>query len=161
MGHGVRRRMVLGPRACGAEPEIGEVTVRRYRCSRCKAVSTVMPQGMAPRLRYRLGAIVGAIGLWCQGLSSAAVRGRISPFSVVGEEARRGWRSLGRWTRQLAVCVGLSVGRGAHRYAGVVLQRLASKVPFGCGELAVDAVAGAAFIDVRRLCARHSEAPTM
>jgi hypothetical protein len=124
-------------------------------------VSTVVPRGLLPRLRYRLGAIVGALGLWWQGSSSAEVRGRISPFSVVGEEARRGWRSLGRWTRQLAGCVGVSIERGAHRYVGVVLQRLASHAPFGTGDLGKDAAAGAAFVDVRRLCAGGPEAPTM
>lgn len=153
--------MWLGPAALGAAPEVGEITVRRYLCSRCEAVLTVVPRGLQPRLRYRLGAIVGAVGLWWRGSSAAEVRKQSSPFPRVGEEARRGWRSLRRWTGQLARWVGLRLDRGAHVYAGVVLQRLASRALSSSGDLVVDAVAGVMLVDGHRLWPTGSEAPTM
>lgn len=161
MGHGVRKRMMLGPHEPGAEPEVSEVTTRRYRCTACGAVITVLPRGMLPRLRYGLSAMVIAIGLWWLGHSAAEIRRLVSPFKVVGDEARRGWHSLRRWVQQLAQWLELRIDRRAHQQTGAILQKLASGALFSSGDLARDAAAGAALVDVPRLCAGHSEAPTM
>ena len=161
MGHGVRKRMMLGPPELGSEPEVGVVTTRRYRCTACGAVITVLPRGLLPRLRYGLGAIVLAIGLWWLGHRATEVRRRVSPFKVVGDEARRGWHSLRRWAHQLAQWVGLRTNRRVYPHLGTVLQRLASAALLSSGDLVRDAVAAAAFLDVPRLCADHPETPTM
>lgn len=101
-GHGMRVRMQLGPSVLDARPEVGEVIARRYRCRDCGAVSVVIPRGVFPCLRYSVVAVVLALGLWTDvGLSAAAVRWRVSPFAVVGHDARRGWRSLRRWARSV------------------------------------------------------------
>jgi len=142
-------------------PEVGEVTGRRYRCRACGAVVMVVPRGVAPRLRYRLGAVVGALGLWCHGHSAAEVRRRVSPFRVVGEEARRGWRSLRRWTRRLAAGLGQSIVGRARDHVEAVLQRLAAASAMSTGVLLVDALAGAAQLDAHRLCVAGGEAPTI
>lgn len=90
--------MRLGPEVLGERSVVGEITVRRYRCLRCRAVVVVCPRGVLPRLRY--GAVAIALALWSiEGLAACAVRSRISPFGVVGEDARRGWGSLRRWAR--------------------------------------------------------------
>lgn len=92
--------MRLGPEELGGRSVVGEVTVRRYRCLRCRAVVVVCPRGVLPRLRYGAVAIALALALWSvEGLAAHAVRSRISPFGVVGEDARRDWGSLRRWAR--------------------------------------------------------------
>ena len=72
-------------------PRAGRRRSRRSRCGRylcrgCGAVVTVLPCGVAPRLRYRLRSIAWALGCWWRGASAAAVRVEVSPFQRVGEE---------------------------------------------------------------------------
>ena len=136
------------------------VTVRRFLCRSCGAVVTVVPRGMAPRLRYRLAAIAWALGQWWEGESAAAVRRVVSPFRCVGEEARRGWRSLRRWVRRLGEAVGLDDVGAPHRRLERLLQQLAARARDGCGELVRDAVAGVVFVDVHRVRRGGPEVPT-
>ena len=139
---------------------MGEVTVRRYRCRGCGAVVTVVPRGVAPRLRYRLRAVVWALGRWWQGGSAAAVRREVSPFAHVGQEARRGWRSLRRWVEMLGRALGLDAfGPPQSRVEGV-LQRLAARALEASGELVGNAVEGVTLIDVHRLRRGGPEVPT-
>lgn len=160
IGHGVRRRLQLGPAGVGEVPEVAEVVVRRYLCRSCGAVVTVVPRGVAPRLRYRLCAVAWALGRWWQGDSAAAVRGEVSPFAHVGEEARRGWRSLRRWVEMLGGALGLDApGPPRGRVEGV-LQQLAGRALEASGELVADAVEGVVLVDVHRLCRGGPEVPT-
>lgn len=92
--------MRLGPEELGGRSVVGEITLRRYRCQRCSAVVMVCPRGVLPRLRYGAVAIALALALWSvEEVPASAVRSRVSPFGVVGHDARRGWRSLRRWAR--------------------------------------------------------------
>ena len=92
--------MRLGPEGPGDGSFVGEIAVRRYRCLRCSAVIMVVPRGVKRRLRYGAFAIALALALWAaEGYAAREVRGCVSPFRVVGEDAARDWHSLRRWAR--------------------------------------------------------------
>jgi hypothetical protein len=152
--------LLLGPADAGENAQVVVVRVRRYLCRRCGAAITVVPRGMAPRLRYGLRAIAWALGRWCQGASSAEVRREVSPFVHVGEDARRGWRSLRRWARRLADAVGVGDLVAPHRQLEPVLQRLAARALTATGDLVRDAVEGIRAGDVQPVCRGGEEAPT-
>ena len=100
VGHGLRERNVLGPRALDDASEIRSVGVRRYRCRRCDAIATVVPRGVVRRHAYGAVAIVLALGKWAvEERPAREVRGEVSPFGIVGATAAIGWASLGRWSR--------------------------------------------------------------
>lgn len=121
---------------------MGAVTARRYRCTRCTAITMVVPRGVLPRLRYGAVAIVLALALWSvEGRPAAEVRSRVSPFGVVGHDARRGWRSLRRWARGSPWGEAFATGTARERATRVV-QRLAGHA-VGTGSLTELACAGA------------------
>lgn len=135
--------MRLGPEQRGERSVVGEVTARRYRCLCCSAVVVVVPRGVLPRLRYGAVAIALALGLWStEGLPAATVRARVSPFVVVGHEAQRGWRSLGRWARGSPWPVDLPDDAAPRQRAGLLVQWLAGHA-LGPGSLSAQACAGA------------------
>ena len=137
--------MRLGAEELGGRSVVGEITLRRYRCRRCSAVVVVCPHGVLPRLRYGAVAIALALALWSvEGLAAAEVRSRVSPFGVVGHDARRGWRSLRRWARGSpwpGTAKGIASGT-AKEIAARTVQRLAGHAT-GTGSLSALACAGA------------------
>ena len=79
------------------------IVVRRYRCTRCRAVTVVVPQELRARRLYSAAAIGLALALWgLVGVTSAEVRRRVSPIPGVGPTAAMGWASLRRWARAVA-----------------------------------------------------------
>ena len=98
----MRRRQVRGPLEANGQPTTLEVDVRRYRCSTCGAVVTVLPRGLVPRRHFSSAAIGQALlryGLMQQ--SQRAVRQHTSPWRVVGDAAVTGWITLRRWLAAL------------------------------------------------------------
>lgn len=87
----------------GDEPGEVEIGVRRFRCLSCRAVVSVGPP---EALRYRLFSVVAiawALALFgIERRSSRAVRGRISPWRVIGATAAGSWQTLRRWLRSAA-----------------------------------------------------------
>lgn len=101
------------------------------------------PRGVLPRLRYGAVAVALALALWSiEDVSASAVRDRVSPFAVVGHEARRGWRSLRRWARGSPWPIGDPGTMSARELAAGIVQRLAGHA-FGTGSLTALACAGA------------------
>jgi len=99
-GHGSRERQVLGPSGPDEEPGRVEIQVRRYRCVKCRAVSTVVPQGILARRLYSASAIGLALALWALMRATAAqVRRRVSPAKILGPTAAAAWATLLRWAR--------------------------------------------------------------
>lgn len=139
--------MLLGPTEHGGAPGVGEIEVRRYRCQRCRAVVVVCPRAVRPRYRYGAVGIALALALWTEGVSAREVRERISPFRFVGDDARRGWRSLRRWAGA-ARALWPRLVRWPHgpprQLALELVRRLASLAPIPSGVMTVDACAGAA-----------------
>ncbi len=96
VGHGLRRRQVRGPSRAGAEPEMVELDVRRYRCRSCEHTVTVVPRGVVGRRHYRASAIALACWLWSfGGLSLGHTRAQVAP----GRTDEPGWAAVRRWLR--------------------------------------------------------------
>lgn len=99
-GHGLRDRQQFGPRVPLAPPVIAIARVRRYRCRRCAAVTTVVPRGVVRRRLFSAAAIGYALALFgVSRLSAREVRQRTSPWHAVGDAAHAGWAQLRRWAR--------------------------------------------------------------
>ena len=107
-GHGVRDRQVRGPLVVGDVATETVVGCRRYRCTGCAAVITVVPQGVEPGRHYGRAAICMALALWAlAGWSALAVRRRVGTWR---NPAATGWRTLRRW--------GLAAGASAWTWCG-------------------------------------------
>jgi hypothetical protein len=90
--------------APGSSPVIMTIIARRYRCITCRAVIIVVPSQVGGRRVYSLSAIALALALWGLVRATAAeVRARVSSASKVGYTAARGWATLRRWARDVAL----------------------------------------------------------
>lgn len=70
---------------------------RRYRCTHCGAVLTVVPRGVAPRRHYGHAAIAMAFALWAIVATPVAeVRRRVCAWQIRSDTAAR-WPTLMRW----------------------------------------------------------------
>jgi hypothetical protein len=97
-GHGTRERQLWGPSGPGAAPELVIVVVRRFRCIRCRAVTTVGPAELLTRRLYSAAAIAYALALFAiSGLCSRRVRSLVSPLRIVGPTSAARWLTLSRW----------------------------------------------------------------
>lgn len=73
------------------------IACRRYRCTACGAVLTVVPRGVAPRKHYGYGAIAMALTLWLLvGEPVHEVRRRVCAWQIT-REATSSWPTLRRW----------------------------------------------------------------
>ncbi len=138
--------------AIADEPaEVGECWVRRYRCTRCSAVLTVLPRGVLPRFLYSGLAIVVAFVLTAarpvgRGLSDAEVYDRQGMY-----RCRRWtkpwpyrWRSVDRWASKIGawwpglaadsiedLLIGLLRRAGTEAFAPLLGAAVASHVRWG------------------------------
>jgi hypothetical protein len=102
-GHGLRERQLRGPSAPDGRPELRVLRLRRYRCTACTAILTVVPRDILTRRLYSGPAIAWALALFgVLGLSTVAIRQRVSPFAVVGATAFTRWKTLVRWVSAVA-----------------------------------------------------------
>src|SRR5262249_9437909 len=103
VGHGTRRRNVLGP--CGPGDAVGtliSILARRFRCRGCGAVLLVVPLGVLPVRRYCAFAIAWALALFgLLGLSASEVRERVTSWRREPHTANLGWPALKRWARDV------------------------------------------------------------
>ena len=148
-GHGVRcRGIVVAPRHEGG-PALTECWCRRYRCTACGAVHTVLPVGVLPRFLYSVFAIAWAFALVA---APPVGHGRCDAdaYDVQGMNPMRGWtkpwpyrwRSLGRWRNRLAgwwpawssvdaLVVGLRRRAGTDEAAALLVAAARSHVRWG------------------------------
>lgn len=97
-GHGLRDRLLLGALRPSAEVQWLTVRVRRYRCTGCKALLTVVPRGVLRRRLYSasaIGWVLARVGL--DGATTAQVRAEVRPSMVVGNAATDRWVAVSRW----------------------------------------------------------------
>jgi hypothetical protein len=132
-GHGLRRRLVLGPAWPGGPPEQRVVLARRYRCTACGCVIVVVPAEVAAHCRYSLSAILWALALWgLERRGAAEVRRRTSVNRIAGFGEPRLWRSLRRWAqscqRLWPTCVG-KVRSTLRETAAAVVTALIARQP--------------------------------
>jgi hypothetical protein len=94
VGHGKRERQVRGPLAPGSTTSYSVILVRRYYCRNCKAVVTVVPQGVIGGRHFGAGAIASALYEWSiRRRSLNSIRERVGGRDV----ERRGWPAARRW----------------------------------------------------------------
>ena len=88
------------------------VICRRYQCTHCAAVLTVVPRGVAPRKHYGYAAIALALTLWLSaGEPVREVRRRVCAWQLT-REATSSWPTLRRWSRAMgARFAQLAIGR--------------------------------------------------
>lgn len=111
-GHGIRlRHAVLPGRNWSGPARLVLVAVRRFVCTVCGAVPTVLPRGLLPRHLYSLFAIAHALWLAVpspigRGLHDEAVYALQGVDRLTAPDrcrtGRRRWRSLARWTASAA-----------------------------------------------------------
>jgi len=108
-GHGLRDRQVRGPLAIDAPSTTAVIACRRYLCTSCGAVLTVVPRGIEPRRHYGRAAICLALALWAvAGQPTAAVQRRVCAWTT--PTSTTSWRALRRWA--------LAVASGAWSWCG-------------------------------------------
>ena len=147
-GHGGRERLQLGPEARDQPAVVASVLARRYRCLACGAVILVVPRGVLRRRHYGAFAVALALVLHADGVASPEVRRVVSPWRFVGDDARRGWRSLHRWARDPPWPVrGLAHETSSADRARRIAQHLAGHA-VGYGSLRDLALVGARVADV-------------
>lgn len=106
-GHGVRvRGVVVPPASTELTERHRECWARRYRCTACGAVPTVLPRGVMRRYLYSVGAILVALFLSAvppigDGLSHADAYARQGMYAVTAwrDACAYRWRSLDRWAQ--------------------------------------------------------------
>ena len=77
------------------------ILARRYLCTACTTVMRVLPASSVPRKHFSGAAIAMAFALWgLGGRSAREVREQVNDQKILGAGAR-GWRSLGRWAREV------------------------------------------------------------
>lgn len=110
-GHGSKERQQRGPPTATGEPTVVTLMVRCYHCQGCRAVIRSAPRTVCYRRLYSAPAIALALALWgVARLTVAEVRGRISPWKVIGNSAPKRWPTLRKWAtavkaRAMLVCV--------------------------------------------------------
>ena len=146
-GHGLVERQQRGPAEAGEEPVCAGILGRRYRCTACKTVMRVLLASSVPRKHFSGAAIAMALALWGLGGKSAReVREQVSDQKILGAGAR-GWRSLGRWARQVVagqLFAGLGLcglAGGPRAVAARVAQALIGWAAAGAREAAPEAAA--------------------
>ena len=125
-GHGFRDRQVCGPPTADGAPTWIVIACRRYLCTSCHALLTVVPRGVAPRRHYGHAAIAMALTLWAiEGVPEAEVRRRICARRISVESPLR-WPTLTRWARAARDALGAasqSLKAAAARAAQLAIGR--------------------------------------
>jgi len=125
-GHGFRERQLCGPPDVDCVPTWIVIACRRYECTSCSAILTVVPRGVTPRRHYGHAAIAMALTLWAiAGESEAEVRRRVCARRISIESLRR-WPTLARWARAARDALGdasLSLKAAAARAAQIAIGR--------------------------------------
>lgn len=133
-GHGLVGRQQRGPPGPEQAPATEVLLCRRYLCTGCRAVLTVLPASAQARKHFSGAAIALALTLWglC-GYSAARVRELVSDWVYTGAAAR-GWRSLARWAAQVAggelfVALGVRAQGSPQEVAARAAQALCGTCP--------------------------------
>jgi hypothetical protein len=84
------------------KPGVLVLRVRRYRCRRCGAITTVLPRGLLARRYYSGGAIaLGLLLLGVRGQSVQQVRSAVCAWPVSFESPGQ-WNTVSKWLQ--AIC---------------------------------------------------------
>ena len=125
-GHGLRARQVIWLQGPDAAPRRVVIWLRRFRCTACGAVITVLPRDLVRYRRFCLQAICLALALWSHGgLSAEMVRDKLG----FHETFEAGWPQLRRWaTAAEFAALGLVDGP-PRKLASQIATRVAGRAP--------------------------------
>jgi hypothetical protein len=133
-GHGLRDRQICGPPDADGAPSWIVIACRRYWCTSCGAILTVVPLGVAPRRHYGHAAIAMALALWAIAREPEAdIRRRVCARRISVESPTR-WPTLTRWARAARVALGLaslSLQEAAARAAQIAIGRAPPSARYG------------------------------
>ncbi len=123
-GHGFRDRQVRGPLDPDGPPTWVVIACRRYTCTACEAILTVVPRGVAPHRHYGHAAIAMALTLWAiVDAPITEVRSSVCAWRIT--DATR-WPALKRWARAARDAFGdasLSLRAAGSRAAQIAIGR--------------------------------------
>lgn len=124
--HGFRDRQLCGPPDADSAPTWIVIACRRYLCTSCGAILTVVPRGVVPRRHYGHAAIAMALTLWAiTHEPEADIRRRVCARQISDESPAR-WPTLTRWARAARDALGaaaLSLKDAAARAAQIAIGR--------------------------------------
>lgn len=104
------------------------IACRRYLCTSCDTVITVVPRGVAPRRHYGHAAIAMALALWAVvGVTVSEVRERVCAWRVSDESTTR-WATLRRWAHAARTALG-DAGLPLRTAAARAAQRAMGRAP--------------------------------
>ena len=125
-GHGLRDRQLCGPLDPDGPPTWVVIACRRYLCTACDAIMTVVPRGVAPRRHYGHAAIAMAFALWAIVHEPVGeVRRRVCAWRISHDTSAR-WPALERWARAARGAFGdasLTLVAAATRAAQIAIGR--------------------------------------
>jgi hypothetical protein len=125
-GHGLRDRQLCGPPDVDSAPTWIVIACRRYQCTTCGAILTVVPRGVAPGRHYGHAAIAMALALWAiADVPEAEVRRQVCARQISDESPTR-WPTLRRWAQAARDALGsaaLSLKDAAARAAQIAIGR--------------------------------------
>jgi hypothetical protein len=102
------------------------IACRRYACTACDAILTVVPRGVAPRRHYGHAAVALAFALWAiAGEHVGEVRRRVCAWRI-SHERSTSWPALARWARAARAAFGdasLTLVAAAARAAQIAIGR--------------------------------------
>jgi hypothetical protein len=97
-GHGTRRRQLRGLLEPSGESGVHELKVRRFRCTACRATTTVAPATVLTKRLYLASTMALAfVLLGVRHLAHRAVRARLSAWKTLGDGSSSRWDALLDW----------------------------------------------------------------
>lgn len=125
-GHGLRDRQLRGPLDPDGPATLIVIACRRYECTACGAILTVVPRGVAPRRHYGHAAIAMAFALWAiMHEPIGEVRRRVCAWRISHDAPTR-WPALARWAHSARAAFGdasMTLVAAAARAAQVAIGR--------------------------------------
>ena len=114
----------MGVLEVSGKPTCSGISGRRYLCKSCGCVMLVVPRELSPWRRYTLVTIALALADFGAGVSTAALRARLSANHTVDP----GWPSVRRWLRAIAAGKLFRWIRGVSELSGRALAERVSAV---------------------------------
>ncbi len=131
-GHGTRERYLVDVDENGVGKDI-IILFRRFRCTNCGTVISIIPSGLVTRRRYTVAAMVLAFYFWgIEKLSESHVRKIVSPTISMGHGTLEQWPVLRRWVKCAKQIFGSGVivyGNHFREQAAAIVRWISAHAP--------------------------------
>jgi hypothetical protein len=122
----LRDRSVIWLERPDSSPRQVIVKLRRYRCTACGCIITVLPRDLPKHRRHALGLICLALALWSEGQMSAE---KVRDALGLHQSFEAGWPQLRRWARGTEFGVLGLTDDVPHELASQITQRVCGRAP--------------------------------